>query len=86
MEKQEEECKNQQQNKDYSKELIEDILNELYESKINTGRKFKLLTGCSTNGWTDLELENLCNNPDCVSCRNFEKILKKEINKWNANN
>lgn len=63
-------------------EIIEGILNDLVESKVDTGRKFKLLTGCKTNGFTDLELENLCTDPECLSCSNFRRLLKEEADKW----
>lgn len=59
-------------------EILEDLANSTYK-----GRQFKILTGCTTAGWTDLELENLCTDPECTSCSSFRKLLLKEINKNN---
>lgn len=80
MEKQKEECKNQLQKKDCYNDLtvenLEKILNEISEKPKRT---IKFLTGCKTFGWTDLS--HTCNDPECLSCSNFNKIFLEEVKK-----
>jgi hypothetical protein len=44
-------------------------------------RKIKIITGCKTYGTTDLQLHNLCGDPECKSCSRFIKLFKEEVNK-----
>lgn len=62
-------------------EVLEEFLDELCKTKVETKRTFKIRTGCKTNGWTDLEIENLCSDPKCTSCSSFRRALQEEINK-----
>lgn len=88
MEKPKEECKNQQQNKDYSKGAIkygdftlqdlEEILEELLDSQVKTEREFHMLTGCKTSGSRKLMKDSPCNDPTCYPC----SIFKKEIDNY----
>jgi hypothetical protein len=45
-------------------------------------RKIKMITGCKTNGWTDLEIGNICSDPECPSCGMFHKLLEEEAKKF----
>lgn len=45
-------------------------------------RKIKILAGCKTNGTTDFQLGNICSDPECYSCSNFQKAFKEEVEKW----
>jgi hypothetical protein len=47
-------------------------------------RKIEMITGCKTNGWTDLEIGNICTDPDCPSCSMFHKMLAEEGKKFLA--
>ena len=62
----------------YSKDNLEGIIKEVFNNQ-NEKRVFKILTGCKTNGITDLEFGNICSDPECTSCSTFRKALNKEI-------
>ncbi|MGK2864866.1 MAG: hypothetical protein ACSLE0_23240 [Chitinophagaceae bacterium] len=65
--------------------LMEDIdafLKELTESKKKLEGKFRLVSGCKTNGIIELDLDKLCNDPECTTCRSFENAFREEVKKW----
>jgi len=64
------------------KEDIEAFLTELTESKKALERKFRLVSGCKTYGLIDLDLPNICSDPECTTCRNFENAFRKEVENW----
>lgn len=55
------------------------------EAKRNK-RVFKVFTGCKTYGITNLELGNICNDPECLSCSSFIKAFKEAIKNWETDN
>lgn len=59
-----------------------EIFELVFDKAWNTQRRFKILTGCKTNGTTDLELGNICSDPECISCTRFKKAFKEEAKKW----
>lgn len=61
---------------------IEEFLTELTESKKELERKFKLIGGCKTYGLIDVALENLCEHPECTTCRSFENAFRNEVQNW----
>lgn len=64
------------------KEDIEAFLNELTESKRKLEGKYRLVSGCKTYGIIELDLHNLCNHPECTTCRNFEQLFREEVQRW----
>lgn len=46
----------------------------------NTSKPMVMLTGCIEQGIITQSSEqfNLCNNPDCKTCRNLEDALKEQ--------
>lgn len=44
-------------------------------------RKMKIIAGCKTYGTTDLELGNICSDPECGTCSNFLRIFKESVDK-----
>jgi hypothetical protein len=64
----------------YSKDNLEGIIKEVFNNQ-NEKRVFKILTGCKTNGITNLEFGNICSDPTCYSCSNFRKLIEEEFKK-----
>lgn len=67
---------------DNIEEAIKQFLKELTEAKKELEQKFRLVSGCKTNGIVELDLHNICSDKECINCRRFEKAFRDEANSW----
>jgi len=76
--------------KEHIKEAVEYVFRQ--RSEVKSERTFKLRQYCKTNGTlfidTSTPFINLCGDPECTNCRNFnnmfEECVQKEIDKLNG--
>lgn len=60
---------------------LEDLLMEVYYNRVHKERKIKGYRGCKTYGWIDIS-SIPCNDPECDSCRMFDRALSEEGKKF----
>lgn len=69
----------------HSKSLSRELQEIFYRRKFEvTNRKVIMYQGCLTYGWVSRggDEDTICSNPECVSCRQWEKVLKEMVSEF----
>jgi hypothetical protein len=66
-----------------TKEELTTLIDTAFK-EFDNKREFKIITGCRTNGLTDLQIGNICSDPLCVNCSSFIKAVEEYNKKLNT--
>ena len=66
---------------DLTEEKLKEIISDIFKKP--SKKTFQIYQGCKTHGAVLRSSDNLniCNNPECVSCRELDNVMKKELKK-----